>query len=61
MAWISRHLVRIAGEAANGMYYTTVAGPVSYYPEAAKFAADYKAGFGKDADPLPRSPTTAPP
>ena len=48
----SADLVRIAGDAANGMYYTTVAGPVSYYPEAAKFAADYKARFGKDAEPF---------
>jgi len=48
----SADLVKIAGEAVNGMYYTTVAGPVSYYPEAAKFAADYKARFGKDAEPF---------
>jgi len=48
----SADLVKIAGDAAKGMYYTTVAGPVSYYPEAAKFATDYKAKFGKDPEPF---------
>ncbi len=48
----SADLVKIAGDAAKGMYYTTVAGPVTYYPEAAKFAADYKAKFGKDPEPF---------
>jgi branched-chain amino acid transport system substrate-binding protein len=46
----SADLVKIGGDAVKGMYYTTVAGPVTYYPEAAKFAADYKARFGKDAE-----------
>jgi branched-chain amino acid transport system substrate-binding protein len=48
----SADLVKIAGTAAEGMYYTTVAGPISYYPEAKKFAADYKAKFGKDPEPF---------
>jgi branched-chain amino acid transport system substrate-binding protein len=46
----SADLVKLGGEAVKGMYYTTVAGPVSYYPEASKFAADYKAKFGKDSE-----------
>jgi len=48
----SADLVKIAGDAAKGMYYTTVAGPVTYYPAAAKFATDYKAKFGKDPEPF---------
>jgi len=48
----SADLAKIAGDAIKGMNYTTVAGPVTYYPEAAKFAADYKARFGKDPEPF---------
>ena len=48
----SADLAKIAGDAIKGMYYTTVAGPVTYYPEAAKFATDYKARFGKDPEPF---------
>jgi len=44
----SADLAKIGGDAIVNMYYTTVAGPVSYYPDAAKFAQDYKARFGKD-------------
>jgi branched-chain amino acid transport system substrate-binding protein len=46
----SADLAKIGGEAVKGMYYSTVAGPISYYPEAAKFATDYKARFGKDPE-----------
>ena len=46
----SADLVKIGGDAVKGMYYTTVAGPVTFYPEAAKFATDYKARFGKDPE-----------
>jgi branched-chain amino acid transport system substrate-binding protein len=46
----SADLVKLGGEGVKGMYYTTVAGPVTFYPEAAKFAADYKAKFGKDPE-----------
>jgi branched-chain amino acid transport system substrate-binding protein len=48
----SADLAKIAGDAVKSMYYTTVAGPVTYYPEAAKFATDYKARFGKDPEPF---------
>lgn len=46
----SADLAKIGGEAVKGMYYTTVAGPISYYPDAAKFAADYKARFNKEPE-----------
>jgi branched-chain amino acid transport system substrate-binding protein len=46
----SADLAKIGGEAVKGMYYSTVAGPISYYPEAAKFATDYKARFGKEPE-----------
>jgi len=48
----SADLAKIAGDAVKSMYYTTVAGPVTYYPEAAKFATDYKARFSKDPEPF---------
>ncbi len=48
----STDLAKIAGKAIVGMHYTTVAGPVSVYPAAAKFAKDYKAKFGKDPEPF---------
>lgn len=35
---------------AKDTYYTTIAGPVSIFPKAAKFAADFKARFKKDAE-----------
>lgn len=45
----SSGLADIAGDAlttGGGMYYTTVAGPASAYPKAAKFVEDYTAKFG---------------
>jgi len=48
----STELPKIAGPAIVGMHYSTVAGPVSYYPGAAQFAKDYKAKFGKDPEPF---------
>jgi branched-chain amino acid transport system substrate-binding protein len=48
----SADLVKVAGNAVLNMYYTTVAGPVTYYPLAAKFATDYKTKFGKDPEPF---------
>jgi len=48
----STDLAKIGGDAIVGMHYTTVAGPVSVYPAAAKFAKDYKAKFGKDPEPF---------
>ncbi len=48
----SSDLVRIGGKTVVGMHYTTVAGPVSVYPKAKKFAADYKEKFKKDPEPF---------
>ncbi len=48
----SSELAKIGGDSIIGMHYTTVAGPVSVYPKAAKFAKDYKAKFGKDPEPF---------
>ncbi len=48
----STDLAKIGGDSIVGMHYTTVAGPVSVYPKAAKFAKDYKAKFGKDPEPF---------
>jgi ABC-type branched-subunit amino acid transport system substrate-binding protein len=43
------NLADLAGDALTrdgGMYYTTVAGPVSLYPAAATFATDFAAKYG---------------
>ncbi len=48
----SSALTKIAGKAVVGMYYTSVAGPVTVYPEARKFAAEYKKRFGKNPEPF---------
>ncbi len=48
----SSDLTKIAGKAVVGMYYTAVAGPVTVYPKAKKFAQDYKAKFGKVPEPF---------
>ena len=48
-------LAALAGDAltkGGGMVYTSVAGPASAYPKAAKFAADFKAKFGADPQPF---------
>jgi branched-chain amino acid transport system substrate-binding protein len=43
----SSEFVRIAQSAARGAYYTTVAGPVDQYPDAAQFARTFEARFKK--------------
>jgi len=48
----SSDLTKIAGKAVVGMHYTTVAGPVSVYPKAKKFAEDYMAKFKKGPEPF---------
>ncbi len=51
----SSALADIAGDALirdGGMVYTSVAGPASAYPAAAKFAGDFKAKFGADPQPF---------
>jgi branched-chain amino acid transport system substrate-binding protein len=48
-------LADLAGDAltkAGGMVYTSVAGPASAYPKAAKFAEDFKAKFGAEPQPF---------
>jgi branched-chain amino acid transport system substrate-binding protein len=48
----SSDLVKIAGKAVTGMHYTSVAGPVSVYPQAKQFADEYKKKFGKNPEPF---------
>ncbi len=48
----SSDLAKIAGDAIVGMYYTTVAGPPSFYPGAARFVTDFKKRFGRDPEPF---------
>ncbi len=47
----SSDFAKIAGKAAVGIYYTTVAGPAAVFPEAKKFIADHKKKFGKNPEP----------
>jgi branched-chain amino acid transport system substrate-binding protein len=47
----SSDLVKIAGKAVVGMYYTTAAGPVTAFPKAKAFAEEYKNKFGKNPEP----------
>jgi ABC-type branched-subunit amino acid transport system substrate-binding protein len=42
----------LAGEAAVGAHYTTIAGPPSLFPEAAQFQEDYQAEYGSAAPPF---------
>lgn len=46
----SSEMVKIAGDAAVGSYYTTVAAPIDASPEAAAFAKRFKQRFGKEAE-----------
>jgi branched-chain amino acid transport system substrate-binding protein len=48
----SSDLAKIAGKAVQGMYYTSVAGPVTVYPAAKEFADTYKKKFGKNPEPF---------
>jgi branched-chain amino acid transport system substrate-binding protein len=48
----SSDLAKIAGKAIVGMYYTSVAGPVTVYPAAKKFADEYKKKYGKNPEPF---------
>jgi branched-chain amino acid transport system substrate-binding protein len=42
---------KLAGEAAVGTYYSSAAGPISLYPDAAKFSDDYKTKYGEAPQP----------
>lgn len=51
----SSDLAALAGDAltkGGGMVYTSVAGPASAYPKAAKFASDFEAKFGSPPQPF---------
>ncbi|MBM4441519.1 MAG: branched-chain amino acid ABC transporter substrate-binding protein [Candidatus Rokubacteria bacterium] len=48
----SSDLTKIAGKAVVGMYYTSVAGPVSVYPQAKQFGEEYKKKFSKNPEPF---------
>jgi branched-chain amino acid transport system substrate-binding protein len=48
----SSDLTKIAGKAVQGMYYTSVAGPVTVYPKAKAFAEEFKKKFGKNPEPF---------
>jgi branched-chain amino acid transport system substrate-binding protein len=48
----SSEFAQLSGEAGVGTYYTSVAAPVSVYPDAAQFAADYEAMFGEGPQPF---------
>ena len=47
----SSDLTKIAGPAVKGMFYTSVAGPVTVYKDAAAFAKEYKDKVKKDPEP----------
>lgn len=42
----------LAGDAGVGTYYTSVAAPISVYPDAAQFAEDYVEKFGESPQPF---------
>lgn len=42
---------KLAGEAAVGTYYTSAAGPLSVFPDAAKFVEDYNTAYGENPQP----------
>ena len=48
----SSDLAKIAGKAVVGMYYTSVAGPVTVYPAAKAFADEYKKKYSKNPEPF---------
>lgn len=48
----SSEFAQLAGEAGVNTYYTSVAGPATIYPDAARFIEDYKAKFGEDPQPF---------
>ena len=45
-------LAELAGDAIEGMHYTSVAAPVSQFPDAAQFATDYQSGYTDAAPPF---------
>jgi len=47
----SSEMASLAGEAVVDMYFTTTAGPLSLFPKAEAFIADYEAAFGEQVQP----------
>jgi ABC-type branched-subunit amino acid transport system substrate-binding protein len=45
-------LAELAGDAVDGMHYTSVAAPVSQFPDAAQYAADYEETYNEAAPPF---------
>jgi branched-chain amino acid transport system substrate-binding protein len=48
----STEFAELAGEAAVGTYYTTVAAPASFYPAAAQFIEDHTEVYGEAPQPF---------
>jgi len=48
----SSELAELAGDAIEGMHYTSVAAPISQFPLAAKFATDFEAEFNEGPQPF---------
>jgi branched-chain amino acid transport system substrate-binding protein len=48
----SSDLAKIGGKAVVGMYYTSVAGPVTKYPQAKAFAEEFRKKFGTNPEPF---------
>jgi branched-chain amino acid transport system substrate-binding protein len=48
----STDFAALSGDQGVGTYYTTVAAPVTFYPDAAQFATDYEAKFGEPPQPF---------
>jgi branched-chain amino acid transport system substrate-binding protein len=48
----STELLKLGGDAVEGMHFTTVAGGVKEYPKAKEFADDFKKKYGKDPQPF---------
>jgi branched-chain amino acid transport system substrate-binding protein len=47
----SPELVKIAGKAVVGMHYSTLAAPVSAYPQGRRFVDEYQKRFGRSPEP----------
>jgi branched-chain amino acid transport system substrate-binding protein len=47
----SSEMANLAGDAVQDMYFTTTAGPLSLFPKAEQFIADYDAAFGEQVQP----------
>ena len=47
----SSEMVSLAGEYAEGMYFTTTAGPLSVFPKSGQFITDYEERFGEQVQP----------